>query len=408
MATNTKKVNEVSEFANLGYAHLYNTTPRDSREIHLLDSTLREGEQAPGITFSHRQRLQIAWMLDYFGVDAIEISPIVSADHQRSTKEIIKAGLEADIVAHIRALKSDIDEALKCDAEWVAMYHSASDIHLKYKLKVSREEAVRRSVEAVEYAKSHGLKMRFTLEDASRAEPEFLKRFAKAVAEAGATRIGLPDTVGALRPQGMFKLVRMVREVVHNPIDLHCHNDLGLALANSLAGVEAGADQIHVTVNGLGERVGITPLAEAAVALKIFYGANLDVRLNMLTELSQLVESYTGVKTHPMTPLVGVNAYKHKAGTHVAAVLRARSAYELIPPKVVGNRRRIIIGELSGKSEAAFLLKLLGLEPDEKDALNAARGLKNLMCGDLFEVELTDEMERLILELDEAVNKVKP
>ncbi len=408
MGEGVEKEDGLSESANLGYANLYNTPPRDPRKIHLLDSTLREGEQAPGVSFSHRQRLQIAWMLDYFGVDAIEISPIVSADHQRSTKEIIKAGLEADIVAHIRALKSDVDEALKCDAGWIAMYHSASDIHLKFKLRVSREEAVRRSVEAVEYAKSHGLKMRFTLEDASRAEPEFLKSFAKAVGEAGATRIGLPDTVGALRPQGMFRLVKMVADVVRKPIDVHCHNDLGLALANSLAGVEAGADQIHVTVNGLGERVGITSLAEAAVALKIFYGAKLDVRLNMLTELSQLVETYTGVKTHPMKPLVGVNAYKHKAGTHVAAVLRARSAYELIPPKVVGNRRRIIIGELSGKSEAAFLLKLLGLEPDEKAAYNAARGLKNLMCGDLFEVELTEEMERLILELDEAVNKVKP
>lgn len=408
MSNNTSNADDLAAYVTLGYANLYNNPTKDSRRIRLLDSTLREGEQAPGVTFTHRQRLQIAWMLDYFGVDAIEISPIVSPDHQRSTKEIIDAGLEADIVAHIRALKSDIDEALKCDAEWVAMYHSASDIHLNYKLRVSREEAIRRSVEAVEYAKSHGLKMRFTLEDASRAEPEFLKRFAKSVAEAGATRIGLPDTVGALRPQGVFKMVKMVAEVVHKPIDVHCHNDLGLALANSLAGVEAGADQIHVTINGLGERVGITPLAEAAVALKIFYGAKLDVRLNMLTELSQLIETYTGVRTHTMAPLVGVNAYKHKAGTHVAAVLRARSAYELIPPKLVGNRRRVIIGELSGKSEAAFLLKLLGLEPDELAASKAAGGLKNLRCGDLFEVELTDEMENLILELDEAINKAQP
>jgi 2-isopropylmalate synthase len=407
MGNRTAEANDLINYATLGYATLYNGSPKDYRAIYLLDSTLREGEQAPGVTFTHRQRLQIAWMLDYFGVDAIEISPIVSPDHMRSTKEIIGAGLEANIVAHVRALKSDVDEALKCDAKWIAMYHSVSDIHLNYKLRVSREEAVRRSVEAVEYAKNHGLKMRFTLEDASRAEPEFLKMFARSVAEAGATRIGLPDTVGAMRPQGMFKMVKMVSDEIDKPIDVHCHNDLGLALANSLAGVEAGADQIHVTINGLGERVGITPLAEAAVALKIFYGAKLDVRLNMLTELSQLVETYTGVKTHPMAPLVGVNAYKHKAGTHVAAVLRSRAAYELLQPKVVGNRRRIIIGELSGKNEAAFLLKLLGLEPDERVASNAALGLKNLRCGDLFEVELTDEMEKLILELDEAINKAQ-
>jgi len=367
----------------------------------LLDSTLREGEQAPGVSFTHRQRLQIAWMLDYFGVDFIEISPIISRSHEESCRTMVKAGLSAGIVAHIRALPKDIDVALRCDASWIAIYHSVSDVHLKYKLRVSREEALRRAVEAVEYAKDHGLKLRFTMEDASRADPDFLKEMCRAVSEAGADRISLPDTLGIMRPQGMYRLVRMVRETVDTPIDLHCHNDLGLALANSLSGLEAGGSMIHTTIDGLGERVGLTSLAEVVVALKVIYGVDLDVRTEMLRELSELISGYTGVKTPPSKPLIGENAYKHKAGTHVAAVIRNPAAYELLQPHVVGNRRRIIVGELAGRGEAAFLMKMLGLKPNAEDAARLANGLKSLRTGDLFELELSRDMEEELANLEE-------
>ncbi|NWG10055.1 MAG: 2-isopropylmalate synthase, partial [Nitrososphaerales archaeon] len=295
-------------------------------DVLILDSTLREGEQAPGVSFTMRQRLQIAWMLDYFGVDAVEISPIISPDHKESCRRLIKAGLSADILAHVRALPGDIDVALDCDASWVAMYHSISDIHLSHKLRISREEAIKRSVDAVEYAKSHGLRLRFTLEDASRADPLFLEKISKEIAGAKADRIGLPDTLGILRPKGMYNLVKMVRKVVDIPIDVHCHNDLGLATANSLAGVEAGASQVHVTINGLGERVGIAPLAEVVMALALIYKKELKVKLDMLGELSDLIDSYTGAKTPESKPIVGDNAYKHKAGTHVAAIIREPAA----------------------------------------------------------------------------------
>ncbi|MGC9117146.1 MAG: 2-isopropylmalate synthase, partial [Conexivisphaera sp.] len=217
----------------------------EGRRISILDSTLREGEQGAGVSFTTRQRLQIAWMLDYFGVDSIEISPVISASHFESCSEMVRAGLGAQIVAHARALKQDIDVILKCDASYGAIYHSVSDIHLKYKLKVSFEEALSRGVEAVEYAKSHGLRLRFTLEDASRTSPGRLVEYARAVEEAGADRISIPDTVGAMTPGGMYRLVRTVRDAVRVPLDVHCHNDLGLSLANALAGLEAGADQVH-------------------------------------------------------------------------------------------------------------------------------------------------------------------
>lgn len=375
------------------------------KNVLILDSTLREGEQAPGVSFTMRQRLQIAWMLDYFGVNYIEVSPIVSESHEESCRTMIKAGLSADIVAHLRALPQDIDVALRCGASWIAMYHSVSDVHLRYKLRVSRERAVERAVEAVEYAKRHGLKMRFTMEDASRADPEFLKEMCTAVSEAGADRLSLPDTLGIMSPRGMHRLVKMIRETVKTPLDMHCHNDLGMSLANALAGLEAGATMVHTTIDGLGERAGLTSLAELTVALKLIYGLDLDVRTEMLKELSDLIVSYTSVKTPPSKPLVGDNAYKHKAGTHVAAIIRNPAAYELLPPETVGNRRRIIIGELAGRTEAAFLMSLLGLNPNAEDASKLVKGLKSLRNGDLFELELSKEMEAELLGVEDSVNK---
>lgn len=361
--------------------------------VSILDSTLREGEQSVGISFSKRQRLQIAWMLDYFGVDAIEISPVISESHRESLKEMKRAGFSAQIVSHGRALASDIDVGLDCDVEWVAMYHSVSDIHLRNKLHVTREQALERSIRAVEYAKSHGLRLRFTFEDASRANPDYLSHFVTEISRAGADRIGIPDTVGVLLPRGMKKLIGLVRQSSELPIDVHCHNDLGLAVANSLAAVEAGADQIHVTIDGHGERVGIASLAEVTMALRLLYGSRRQFRYEMLSELSTLVAGYSNSQIPGDKPLVGKNAYTHKAGTHLAAIIQNPETYELVPPKEVGNSRRVVFGELSGKNGAAFLMKTLGLDPTADSSQKLARGLKNLRVGDLFELGLTDKME---------------
>jgi 2-isopropylmalate synthase len=239
------------------------------------------------------------------------------------------------------------------------------------------------------------------MEDASRADPDFLKSVCTLVSKAGADRISLPDTLGVLRPMGMYNLVQTVRKVIDTPIDLHCHNDIGLALANALAGVEAGADQIHTSINGLGERVGIPSLAEVAIALKLLYKEDMKLRLEMLHDLSELVSGYTGVVTSPSEPIVGENAYKHKAGTHVAAIIRSPTAYEIIPPKSVGNRRRIVFGELSGKNGAAHLLSILGMKLGETEAMQMAQGLKSLHLGDLFELELSETLESAALQSDE-------
>ena len=383
------------------YAEEYNMVKEKPRKISVLDSTLREGEQHPGVSFTNKQRIQIAWMLDYFGVDQIEISPVVSSDHTEATKTIIKQGLKADIVAHGRALTDDIDISLKCDASWVAAYLGISDIHMKDKLKISRTEALERAVRTVEYAKSHGLKIRFTVEDGSRAAPAFLIKVCKAIQEAGVDRISLPDTVGVLRPIGMYNFVKRVRDEIDVPLDAHVHNDIGFALANAFASCEAGVNQIHTTIDGIGERTGIPSLAETSVALTYLYKSPNDFRLDMLVDLSKLIEQYTTLKPYDSKPIVGSSAYKHKAGTHLAAILKNPAAYEPIPPRTVGNRRRIVFGELAGKTGAGYLMSLLGLEKNTKNAKSIAAGLKNLRMGDLLEIPLDDSVERKIINEEE-------
>jgi len=382
------------------YAHIYNESGSANKKIRILDSTLREGEQHPGISFTVKQRIQIAWMLDSFGVDQIEISPVVSTDHAEATRTIIKQGLKADILAHVRAIKSDVDVAISCGATWVATYMGISDIHLSAKLKITREQAKIRALQVADYIKSHGLKARFTMEDASRTDPVFLLDMCREINHLGIERISIPDTVGIMRPTGMYNLVKMVRENIdmsRSSIDVHCHNDIGLALANALAGCDAGADQIHTTIDGLGERTGIPTLAETAVALMLIYKSNNDLRLHMLKDLSKTISQYTGLEVPASKPVVGDSAYKHKAGTHLAAILMNPSAYEILEPKIVGNRRKIVFGELAGKNGAAYLLSMLGLETSSHDAETLARGLKQLRMGDILELYLDEKLERKIL-----------
>ena len=389
------------------FAHQYNNSEKDKKKIRILDSTLREGEQHPGVSFSNKQRIQIAWMLDSFGVDQIEISPIVSPDHHEATKIIMKQGLRADIVAHVRAIKSDVDRALDCDTNWVATYMGISDIHLLAKLRISREEAKQRALEVVDYIKSHGLKSRFTMEDASRTDPEFLLEMCQEMNQRGIERISIPDTVGIMRPRGMYNLVKMVHDNIDSSktaLDVHCHNDVGLALSNALSGCDAGADQIHTTIDGLGERTGIPTLAETAVALNLIYKCNNSFRLHLLKDLSRTISEYTRIPIHESKPLVGDSAYKHKAGTHLAAILRNPSAYEIIEPKQVGNRRKIVFGELSGKNGSAYLLSLLGLDSNKENSESLAKGLKELRMGDILELFLDEKLERKILNEDYVKN----
>ena len=231
-------------------------------------------------------------------------------------------------------------------------------------------------------------------------DPEFLMELCKEMNKRGIERISIPDTVGIMRPRGMYNLVKLVYDGIDKSktsLDVHCHNDVGLALSNALSGCDAGADQIHTTIDGLGERTGIPSLAETAVALTLLYKSDNDFRLHMLMDLSKTISEYTKIPVHESKPLVGDNSYKHKAGTHLAAILRNPSAYEIIEPKLVGNRRKIIFGELSGKNGSAYLLSILGLDTSKGNSETLARGLKELRMGDILELYLDEKLERKIL-----------
>ncbi len=345
--------------------------------IQLLDSTLREGEQAAGVRFTLEQKLILARRLDAFGVDFIEAGhPVVSAGIREAVEEVQALGLRAHVLAHARAARADVDAAAACGVPWVGIFCGVNDYTLSCKLRITKAEALERIVDAVAYAKSLGLRVRYSCEDASRtALPELLEAYRVAVAS-GADRISVVDTVGVLTPTGTVALVARVRAACPVPVHLHCHNDLGMAVANAVSGLEAGATVVDVTINGLGERSGIPPLAEVCAALKTLYGAPNPWRMEQLAALSRLVARYTGIPVGRHRPIVGRCAFTHKAGLHSAAVLRDPASYEPLDPSSVGATRQILINEMTGASALRLHLARRGRRCDDATVKRTLASLK--------------------------------
>jgi 2-isopropylmalate synthase len=336
--------------------------------VEILDTTLREGEQAPGVTFSTEEKLSIANLIDDFGVNIIEAGhPVVSDDVFRGVKNISNQGYNADILAHCRAKKEDIDLAISCDVDWVGIFFCVSEKRLEEHFKLDFEKAIDQISKAISYAKDHGLKVRYTPEDSTRTEYENLMLASRAAVDAGADRISIADTVGAMTPVKIYNLVKKIREDLNVKINVHCHNDLGLATANSLAAYEAGATLIDVTVNGIGERVGITPLSEICLALNCIYKIKNNWKLENLSQISQIVSNYSGVDISPNMPIVGENAFLHKAGLHVSAVLNNPSHYELFPAELVGRKRDFILDKMSGVQTVRNKLEKMKLSAEKDD-----------------------------------------
>ena len=241
-------------------------------QIRIFDTTLRDGEQTPGVSVNPEKKIKIAFRLDELGVDAIEAGfPIVSHGERESIKTIAKQGLKANIYGLARSVQADIDAALACDLEYIHTFIATSDIHLKYKLNMTKEQVLEHAIRAVEYAKKHGLQVEFSAEDATRSDRDFLIRVFKAVQEAGADRIDIPDTVGYATPEYISSLVKEVANNISLPISMHCHDDFGQAVANSIAGINSGANCAHVTINGIGERAGNASLEEFVMSLHCLY-----------------------------------------------------------------------------------------------------------------------------------------
>ncbi len=349
------------------------------RYIQIFDTTLRDGEQTPGVSLTPEEKMEIALRLDRLGVDVIEAgTPISSEGEIKAIRKIAKAGLKAEVCALARTLREDIDAAINCDVGSVHAFISTSDVQMKYALGMKPEEVLSAAVDAVEYIKDHGLICEFSPMDASRTKLKFLTQVCKAAEEAGADRINIPDTVGIIIPSTMRKLIEDIRKEVKAPISVHCHNDFGMAVANSLAAVEGGASQVHVAVNGLGERAGNAALEEVVMGVQLLYGLKTGIKTERLYLTSRLVSRLTGVVMQPNKAIVGENAFAHESGIHTRGVTVVPLTFEPFKPELVGRKRRLVAGKLAGTRGIKAELKEVGIHPSREQLKEIVRRVKEL------------------------------
>lgn len=366
--------------------------------LEILDTTLREGEQTPYVNFTVDEKVEIAKMLDCVGVDMIEAGdPSVSPNVARAIECIASLGLRAEIVAHSIAFRPSIDRAKACGADRVSIFYATSKIHLDSKLRKTEKEALEIIREHVCYAKSLGLNVRYTPEDATRTDFEYLVEVCNTAIKAGADRISFADTLGIMQPHTMFERVLMLRKnLLPCKIDIHCHNDYGLALANAMAGIRAGAECVHTTVNGLGERVGIPDLAETILS---FHNLEAVQKFNIqpLMELSGYLERVSGFLLAPNKPITGQNAFSHKSGVHTNGVLKDPRTYEPFDPAILGRERKIVIDKYTGKSAVAARLDEYGIEVGAAELEVIVTRIKNI--GDqrkqLFDADILEIAEQV-------------
>ncbi len=346
--------------------------------VNFLDTTLRDGEQTPGVSLSSDDKLTIARHLDALGVDVIEAGSAVTSEGERKAiKAISSEGLRAEICSYVRAVPGDVDLALDCNVDSIHLVIPVSDLHIKSKLKSDRKSVMRMAVEVTEYAKDHGLTVELSGEDASRAETDYLVSLYQAGIEAGADRLCFCDTVGLLVPERAFETFKGLSKL-KAPVSVHCHDDFGLATSNTIAALRGGASQAHVTVNGIGERGGNTCLEEVVMTLESLYQIDTGIKCEELYSLSRQVSRLTGIPVAPNKALVGDNAFTHEAGIHVHGLLADTSTYEPIKPETVGRKRRIVLGKHAGRSSVEMSLRELGITCEMTQMEDILARVKNM------------------------------
>jgi len=347
--------------------------------ITVFDTTLRDGEQSPGCSMNHQEKLRLAHQLDRLGVDVIEAGFPIASDGDFEAVKAISAVIRRPIIAGLaRACRPDIErawEALKDAARpRIHVFLATSDIHLKYKLRMTREECLTQARESVSFAKSLCEDVEFSPEDATRTDPEFLCQVLDAVVEAGATTLNIPDTVGYTVPSEFGELIatirRRVKGIENVTISAHCHNDLGMAVANTMAAVAAGARQVECTINGIGERAGNASLEEIVMAMRVRhdrYPYETGVTGEHLFPASQVLSEITGVPVQPNKAIIGRNAFAHEAGIHQDGVLKNPLTYEIMTPQSVGvPDSKLVLGKHSGRHALAIRCEQLGYQFDRR------------------------------------------
>jgi len=355
-----------------------------NRQIKIFDTTLRDGEQSPGYSMNKKEKLKLARQLERLGVDVIEAGfPIASEGDFETVKAIAETVTESTVAGLCRTTDADIERAAqaveKAKKPRIHTFIATSDIHMKYKLCKTREEVVESAIYAVEKSRSYCDDVEFSAEDASRSDPEFLYEVFEAAISAGATTINVPDTVGYALPWEFGELIKGIRENVPNIdqaiLSVHCHNDLGLAVANSLFAVQNGAEQVECTINGIGERAGNASLEEIVMAIetrKNNMNYTTGVNTKEIFPASQLLAQITGKGVQPNKAIVGENAFAHEAGIHQHGVLKNPLCYEIMTPESVGlTCNKIVIGKHSGRFALGKKLEDMGYDLNKED-LNIA------------------------------------
>jgi homocitrate synthase NifV len=363
------------------------------RHLVIVDTTLRDGEQTAGVVFSNQEKLRIARLLDELGVHQIEAGvPVMGGDEKQAIRDIVKLGLKSSIMGWNRAVVSDIEASLACGVDAVAISISTSDIHIEHKLMTTREDVLERMVKATTFAKREGMYISVNAEDASRSDMDFLVEFAKEAKKAGANRLRYCDTVGILDPFKTYDNIKTLIEKAGIDVEMHTHDDFGMATANALAGVKAGATHVGVTVNGLGERAGNAALEEVIMALKHLLDTDLSFATERFVEVAEYVARASVRMLPPWKSIVGSNMFAHESGIHADGALKNPKTYEAFSPEDVGSERQIVIGKHSGTAsiKAKFFLEY-GKEMTDEDAtemLTRVRALAVDMKRSLFDKEL--------------------
>lgn len=367
------------------------TIIQPEKHIKIFDTTLRDGEQSPGCSMTLKEKIDMARQLEKMKVDIIEAGfAIASPGDFESVQTIAKELKETTVASLARALEKDIDtawEAVKyAKRPRIHTFIATSDIHMEYKLKMAPEAVLERAVAMVKYAKRYCEDIEFSAEDATRSNPEFLYRIFEAVIQAGATTLNVPDTVGYTTPMEYAHLISSIREKVNGihkvDISVHCHNDLGMAVANSLAAVKAGATQVECTVNGIGERAGNAALEEIAMGLATrydYYGIKTGIDTTQIARSSKLLTAITGISVQPNKAIVGANAFAHESGIHQHGMLANAQTYEIMTPESVGLRTNaMVLGKHSGRHAFEDRLKTLGYELSKEEINRAFEDFKIL------------------------------
>jgi len=326
------------------------------KSIGICDTTLRDGEQMPGVVFSPREKLRLAEKIADFGCDTIELMPSVSDSEMRVTRRICKMGLNAEITASTMMRKDHVQIALDCGVDSVTLFSPISDLHMRCSGGISREANITRSAEMVDYCREQGLKVNFAGSDAARADRGYLMDFMRAIERK--VKYFLPcDTLGSLTPFETYSFIREIKEHCRCKIALHGHNDFGMATANTIAGLHAGADAFSGTFCGIGERAGNVPIEEVCAALKYIYDIDLGLRYRMTGDICRMVEKFSGMRMQAHKPLVGKNAFSHESGIHVDAILKDTETYEVFDPSDIGMERKLVFGKHNGKAILRHMFK---------------------------------------------------